>query len=110
MATLAGKIIDGDTGEQVPARVRVLASNGEFVHPGDAILKVGPGDHFFYADGGFEVEVGRGRTQIVVEREMGCLECHQELAPYRESEHQVNPRMLTRSCVFCHVAREIKKP
>ena len=40
MATLAGKIIDGDTGEQVPARVRVLASNGEFVHPGDAILKV----------------------------------------------------------------------
>jgi flavocytochrome c len=48
--------------------------------------------------------------QIVLEREMGCLECHQELAPYRESEHQVNPRMLTRSCVFCHVAREIKKP
>jgi len=68
MATLTGKIIDGDTGEQVPARVRVLASNGEFVHPSEAILKVGPGDQFFYADGGFEVEVGRGRTQIVVER------------------------------------------
>jgi flavocytochrome c len=48
--------------------------------------------------------------RIVLERDLDCLECHAELAPYRESEHQVNQRMLTRSCVFCHVAHEIKKP
>ena len=68
MATLAGKVIDGDSGEQVPARVQVLASNGEFAHPDEAILKVGPGAPFFYSDGEFNVEVGRGRTQVVVER------------------------------------------
>ena len=68
MATLAGKIIDGDTGEQVPARVQVLASDGEFTHPDAAILKVGPGAPFFYSDGEFNVEVVRGRTRVVVER------------------------------------------
>ncbi len=68
MAMLVGRIIDGDSGEQVPARVRVLASNGSFAHPDTAILKVGPGAPFFYSDGKFSVEVGRGPTQVVVER------------------------------------------
>ncbi|MFP6751680.1 MAG: FAD-dependent oxidoreductase [Pirellulaceae bacterium] len=48
--------------------------------------------------------------RIVLERDLDCLECHAELAPYQESRHLMNPRMLTFSCVFCHVAQEIKKP
>ena len=68
MATLTGKIIDGDSEEQMPARVHVLASTGRFAHPPDAILKVGPGTPFFYSDGTFSVDVTRGWTRVVVER------------------------------------------
>ena len=68
MATLSGSILDEDTGEQIEARVQVLESNGRFAHPGDAILKVGTGQPFFYSDGSFSVDVPRGRTRIVVER------------------------------------------
>ena len=68
MTKLAGSITDELTGERVEARVQVLASTGQFVHPPGAILKVGPGVPFFYSDGSFEVEVPRGKTQIVAER------------------------------------------
>ena len=68
MATIAGVIVDGESGERVEGRVQVLASSGRFAHPRDAILKVGPGAPFFYSDGAFEVEVGRGPTQVTVER------------------------------------------
>jgi len=68
MAKLTGSIIDEATGERVEARVQVLASSGRFVQPSDAILKVGPGVPFFYSDGTFEVEVGRGLTRVLVER------------------------------------------
>ena len=68
MAILMGNVIDKATGEPVEARVQVLASTGAFVHPADAILKVGPGDPFFYSDGGFAVEVPRGPTLVVAER------------------------------------------
>ena len=56
MPKITGSITDSATGEPVPARVQVLVSTGETVHPPDAILKVGPGAPFFYADGAFEVE------------------------------------------------------
>ena len=49
MAKLTGSIVDEATGERVEARVQVLASTGSFVHPSDAILKVGPGAPFFYS-------------------------------------------------------------
>ena len=65
---LAGKIIDKATGEEVAARVQVLGSSGNFISPSDAILKVGPGEPFFYADGSFEVGVTRGPTRVTVER------------------------------------------
>jgi hypothetical protein len=68
MAKLSGRILDKATGEPVAARVQVLTSQGVFAHPKDAILKVGTGEPFFYADGGFEVEVMRGTTLVVVER------------------------------------------
>ena len=68
MAKLTGSIIDEATGEQVEARVQVIASSGQFVSPPEALLKVGPGVPFFYSDGSFEVEAGRGLTQIIVER------------------------------------------
>ena len=53
MPKITGSITDAATGEPVPARVQVLVSTGETVHPPDAILKVGPGAPFFYADGAF---------------------------------------------------------
>jgi hypothetical protein len=68
VAKLAGSIVDAATGERIAARVQVLSSGGNFAHPKDAILKVGPGAPFFYSDGAFEVEVTRGMTQVVVER------------------------------------------
>ena len=68
MARLAGRIYDAATGETVSARVHVSDSTGAFVHPPDAILKVGPGASFFYSDGGFEVDVTRGWARVVVER------------------------------------------
>ncbi len=68
MGKLTGMIVDSGSGEQIEARVKALASSGVFAHPENAILKVGPGEPFFYSDGSFEVEVGRGTVQIVVER------------------------------------------
>ena len=68
MAKLTGSIIDADTGEPVAARVRVVASTGQFVQPDGAILKVGTGDPFFYSDGSFDIDVPRGLVQVVVER------------------------------------------
>ena len=68
MAKLTGSITDADTGEPIAARVRVVASTGQFVQPDSAILKVGTGDSFFYSDGSFDVEVPRGLVKVVVER------------------------------------------
>ena len=68
MPKITGSIVDAATGEPVPARVQVLVSTGETVHPPDAILKVGPGAPFFYADGAFEVEAPRGAARVVAER------------------------------------------
>lgn len=68
MSTVSGRVIDEQNGQLLEARVQVLASSGQFVHPKDAILKVGPGSPFFYSDGTFEVDVVRGPTRIVVER------------------------------------------
>jgi hypothetical protein len=67
-ATLAGSVTDKATGERIPVKVSVISSPGNFAHPQDAILKVGTGDPFFYADGAFEVKVPRGLTKVVVER------------------------------------------
>ena len=68
MARLTGKIIDKATGEPVEARVQVIGPNGNFSHPGDALLKVGTGAPFFYSDGTFNLDVGRGKVTIVAER------------------------------------------
>ena len=68
MARITGAVIDEATGERVPARVQVLGARGNFVHPPDAILKVGTGAPFFYSDGSFEVDVSRGPAQVTAER------------------------------------------
>ena len=44
--------------------------------------------------------------RIVQERGTVCLQCHAELAPYRETHHKMNPKALTATCVRCHVAQE----
>src|SRR5262245_17889985 len=56
MPKIAGRIIDKHTGETVAARVHVLSVEGRFVHPQDALLKVGPGIPFFYSDGQFVLD------------------------------------------------------
>ena len=68
MATLHGTTVDAATGEAIDAKVHVLSSRGSFQHPADALLKRGPGTPFFFAGGSFEVEVPRGRTDVLVER------------------------------------------
>lgn len=68
MAKITGRIIDKATGEPVEARVQVLSSGGTFLHPADALIKVGPGLPFFYSSGDFTVDAPRGLTQILVER------------------------------------------
>ena len=69
MATLHGTIIDAQTNEKIDAKVHVLDPGGNFVHPGGAMLKNGPGTPFFFAPNGeFTVNTGRGRTDILVER------------------------------------------
>ena len=68
MARLTAVIIDEVTGEAIPARVQGVESTGLFVHPRDAILKVGPGSPFFYSDGSFQVDLTRGPAQVTVER------------------------------------------
>ena len=68
MGRLTGRIIDKATGEPVEARVQVIGPNGNFSHPSDALLKVGTGAPFFYSDGAFDLDVGRGKVKIVAER------------------------------------------
>ena len=68
MGTLHGIICDSSSGAPVEAKVHVLTSSGSFVHPSNSLLKVGPGDPFFYSSGEFTVSVPRGSTDIVVER------------------------------------------
>ena len=38
-ANLKGTIVDGATGQLIPARVQVLTSKGRFVHPAGSLLK-----------------------------------------------------------------------
>ena len=47
MGILRGIICDGTSGALVEAKVHVLSSNGQFIHPSDSLLKIGPGDPFF---------------------------------------------------------------
>ena len=68
MATLHGTIIDAATSQTIDAKVHVLSSTGQFCQPANALLKRGPGTSFFFSDGEFEVGVGRGRTDVLVER------------------------------------------
>ena len=68
MAKVAGRIFDKQTGQRIEARVQIIAVEGRFLHPQGAILKIGPGQPFFYSDGQFEVEAPRGSTRILVER------------------------------------------
>ncbi len=44
--------------------------------------------------------------RIVLERGTVCLQCHAELAPYRETHHRMSPQALPATCVRCHVAQE----
>ena len=44
--------------------------------------------------------------RIALDRELDCLQCHAELAPYSEEHHRMDPRALTTTCAQCHVAQE----
>ena len=68
MATLHGTIVDAATNAPIDAKVHVLDAMGRFRSPDSALLKHGPGTPFFFSRGEFEVSVGRGRTDVLVER------------------------------------------
>ena len=68
MATLHGTIVDTATNQPIDAKVHVLNAMGTFCHPEGALLKRGPGRPFFFSNGEFEVNIGRGRTDVLVER------------------------------------------
>ena len=68
MATLHGTIVDAATNQKIDAKVHILDCSGAFKRPVDALLKVGSGTPFFFSGGEFEVNVQRGRTDILVER------------------------------------------
>jgi hypothetical protein len=68
VSKITGRIVDKLTGQPVEACVQVLSSDGHFLGPTDAVLKVGPGLPFFYSDGSFTVDAPRGVTSILVER------------------------------------------
>jgi len=44
--------------------------------------------------------------RLVLVRGTDCRECHAELAPYQDQNHQINSLALTATCIGCHVARE----
>ena len=68
MGRLHGTVIDEATGEKIDAKVHALTAYGNFAHPPEAMLKVGPGTPFFFCDGEFEVSANRGRVDVLVER------------------------------------------
>ena len=68
MGILHGIVIDASTGERIHAKVHVLTSGGNFVHPPQSLLKRGPGTPFFFTDGEFQVSAPQGRTDVLVER------------------------------------------
>lgn len=68
MGRVRGVIVDAATGHRLEGRVHALASTGRFHAPPDAVLKVGGGPQFFYADGGFELALPRGQADLLVER------------------------------------------
>ena len=68
MPTVHGAIFDPADRQPLEAKVYILASTGQFRHPTDSVLKVGPGTPAFYCDGEFTVDVPVGMTQVLVER------------------------------------------
>jgi hypothetical protein len=64
--TIAGPVAGAE--RPVEARVHVLASTGQFRAPPDAVLKVGGGPPFFYADGAFALDLPPGPAEFVLER------------------------------------------
>src|SRR5688500_7720964 len=68
MGTVRATIVDDLTHAPIEARVHALSSTGQFRAPPDAILKVGGGPPFFYADGSFTLDLPIGDAQFVLER------------------------------------------
>jgi hypothetical protein len=81
-AVLRGRLLDGDRNEPTPARVWVLAGDGEYRRGGPwadqvtfrekPLLEATGGKTvalpFFYADGTFELRLSPGRTTVTLER------------------------------------------
>jgi len=44
--------------------------------------------------------------RVVLERELNCLQCHAEMAPYDEASHRIQPATMTGACIQCHIAQE----
>ncbi len=68
MGSIAGTIVDAQSGHGLAAKVSVQGSGGLFHAPDDSIATVGTTNPFFYADGTFLVDLPRGQADVRVER------------------------------------------
>lgn len=68
MGTIAGTIVNAQSGKTLAAKVSVQGSGGLFHAPSGAIATVGTTNPFFYADGAFSVDLPRGQADVRVER------------------------------------------
>jgi hypothetical protein len=101
MGRLRGTVVGQDTagggkggGERpLEARVHALASTGQFRAPPDAVLKVGGGPPFFYADGAFELDLPPGPADIVLERGTEFRPLRQVVEIPRRGELEVTFRL-----------------
>jgi hypothetical protein len=93
VGTIVCTIVDARSGRPVEARVHALASTGHFRAPPDAILKVGGGPPFFYADGGFTLELPVGPTEFILERGTEYRPLRQTVVVPRSGTLQVEIRL-----------------
>ena len=93
MGTLRATIVDDLTHRPIEARVHALSSTGQFRAPPDAILKVGGGPPFFYADGAFTLDLPIGDVQLILERGTEYLPLTRTLAIPRTGTVDVELRL-----------------
>ena len=68
MGSIAGTIVDGQSGNKLAAKVSVQGNGGLFHAPEGSIATVGTTNPYFYADGSFAVDLPRGQADVRVER------------------------------------------
>lgn len=86
-------IRSAETGERLPARVILEASDGKFYAPDNAYARIGHvGDHLFHADGGFRATLPAGEGTFTVSRGFETLPV---TVPFTVEEGRTRPLTVT---------------